>query len=679
MAADAAPNVEGAHSEDQEVGLSISEMTFDATLDATLDVRCDHEGMPMSVIATNVWLQSEQQIGMACCLQPEGCPCFPSTGKAASFAFAKSIRACMKSRGCMLMSLGVIGLVLAWLASTQKYHSMYQMAQIILIALLAVSLISNFLNANQAAAIFCAVAFLDDLCFFTGMKGDQEEILLGFIHATPRLAFIVLGSAFTVVTWSLDTRITLAASALKLCTTWLALQTFVETAELRLRTNQRVLENASMVMASYVITAVILAATLACRHREKLSPALPFPPPPSPPCTPPASHQTREYVTESQVLFRPVYTATAQALAAPSWAAARSMIAVQLDAAFGPANAAARARYELKVEELFALRHMATESEPEMVFEKLESIMQGMARDADIPVELIVSLTGVTANSFRRFVVYKIIQGGFSMSASEVPLLLDRYRWSHGSDRDHVELLMKGILRALAEYRSRLTDMHATAELRAEARPRLQEAMRRLMAQHRPKVRVKGVVSRRELNGQLGTVLGNQGAERVQVRLDSGVEIALKPANLENVADDATYLPAPMLEALRREVEKRASSLIEEAAAERSERTQVWLEDSIAATAKAPSSVTETAVRELREQMKQASLNPTARDAASEATKTRTDDNRSFTSNSDSCSTSLNDSFTLSSSSDRDLTSIDAAAVADSVLEAGNHAQELYD
>jgi len=44
---------------------------------------------------------------------------------------------------------------------------------------------------------------------------------------------------------------------------------------------------------------------------------------------------------------------------------------------------------------------------------------------------------------------------------------------------------------------------------------------------------VKGVVAKPELNGQTATVLGAQGAERLQVRLANGVEVALKPANLE--------------------------------------------------------------------------------------------------------------------------------------------------
>ena len=47
------------------------------------------------------------------------------------------------------------------------------------------------------------------------------------------------------------------------------------------------------------------------------------------------------------------------------------------------------------------------------------------------------------------------------------------------------------------------------------------------------RVRVHGLQSKPEHNGCLGTVLGAQpGAERVQVRLDGGVELALRAANL---------------------------------------------------------------------------------------------------------------------------------------------------
>jgi len=47
------------------------------------------------------------------------------------------------------------------------------------------------------------------------------------------------------------------------------------------------------------------------------------------------------------------------------------------------------------------------------------------------------------------------------------------------------------------------------------------------------KVVVRGVRAKPELNGQVGKVLGGQGSERVQVSLASGVQVALRPSNLE--------------------------------------------------------------------------------------------------------------------------------------------------
>ena len=46
------------------------------------------------------------------------------------------------------------------------------------------------------------------------------------------------------------------------------------------------------------------------------------------------------------------------------------------------------------------------------------------------------------------------------------------------------------------------------------------------------RVSVHSVVVKPAYNGQVGTVLGMQGSERVQVRLDDGSEVALKPVNL---------------------------------------------------------------------------------------------------------------------------------------------------
>jgi len=43
---------------------------------------------------------------------------------------------------------------------------------------------------------------------------------------------------------------------------------------------------------------------------------------------------------------------------------------------------------------------------------------------------------------------------------------------------------------------------------------------------------VQGVRAKPELNGQIGKVLGPQGTERVQVRLASGAQVALRPFNL---------------------------------------------------------------------------------------------------------------------------------------------------
>jgi len=53
------------------------------------------------------------------------------------------------------------------------------------------------------------------------------------------------------------------------------------------------------------------------------------------------------------------------------------------------------------------------------------------------------------------------------------------------------------------------------------------------------RVSVHDLKAKPEFNGVRGTVLGAQGSERVQVRLDDGVEIALKPTNLTPQADAA--------------------------------------------------------------------------------------------------------------------------------------------
>ena len=46
-----------------------------------------------------------------------------------------------------------------------------------------------------------------------------------------------------------------------------------------------------------------------------------------------------------------------------------------------------------------------------------------------------------------------------------------------------------------------------------------------------------GMVAMPELNGKVGSVMGAQGADRVQVRLPGGVELALKRANLEEAEE----------------------------------------------------------------------------------------------------------------------------------------------
>lgn len=50
-------------------------------------------------------------------------------------------------------------------------------------------------------------------------------------------------------------------------------------------------------------------------------------------------------------------------------------------------------------------------------------------------------------------------------------------------------------------------------------------------------VRVVGLQAKPELNGKVGSVMGAQGADRVQVRLPGGVELALKRANLEEAEE----------------------------------------------------------------------------------------------------------------------------------------------
>jgi len=57
-------------------------------------------------------------------------------------------------------------------------------------------------------------------------------------------------------------------------------------------------------------------------------------------------------------------------------------------------------------------------------------------------------------------------------------------------------------------------------------------------------IAVHGLKSKREHNGMAGTIIGMQGSDRLQVRLENGVELALKPENLKalapNVADGVT-------------------------------------------------------------------------------------------------------------------------------------------
>ena len=47
------------------------------------------------------------------------------------------------------------------------------------------------------------------------------------------------------------------------------------------------------------------------------------------------------------------------------------------------------------------------------------------------------------------------------------------------------------------------------------------------------RVSVQDLVAKPKLNGKIGTVVGAQGSERVQVKLDNGEGVAVKPANLK--------------------------------------------------------------------------------------------------------------------------------------------------
>lgn len=52
-----------------------------------------------------------------------------------------------------------------------------------------------------------------------------------------------------------------------------------------------------------------------------------------------------------------------------------------------------------------------------------------------------------------------------------------------------------------------------------------------------------GLSSKPEHNGKVGSILGNQGANRIQVRQADGIELVLRPANLkqkEAVEDNAS-------------------------------------------------------------------------------------------------------------------------------------------
>ena len=115
----------------------------------------------------------------------------------------------------------------------------------------------------------------------------------------------------------------------------------------------------------------------------------------------------------------------------------------------------------------------------ERAHSKLLTVTECMGRECNMPREVMLALIYLFETSFLPFgAVEFVVSNDWTLPVSEVPGLLDQHGWKDDQKREHMQLLLSMVLRAVGDFRSELQHV---MQLRSavEIEGRLSRALKR--------------------------------------------------------------------------------------------------------------------------------------------------------------------------------------------------------
>lgn len=93
----------------------------------------------------------------------------------------------------------------------------------------------------------------------------------------------------------------------------------------------------------------------------------------------------------------------------------------------------------------------------ERAHSRLLTVTEAMGHECNMPSQVVVALNSMFEATLLKFGVLElVVSNDWTLPASEVPGLLDRYRWQDDAVRRHMHMLLSMVLHAVSDFRSEL-------------------------------------------------------------------------------------------------------------------------------------------------------------------------------------------------------------------------------
>jgi hypothetical protein len=115
----------------------------------------------------------------------------------------------------------------------------------------------------------------------------------------------------------------------------------------------------------------------------------------------------------------------------------------------------------------------------ERAHNKLLTVTECMGRECNMPRQVVIALISMFELSLLPFgALDSVVSNNWTLPVAEVSTLLDQYRWKDDAKREHMQLLLSMVLRAVGDFRSELQHVMQLGSA-VEIEGRLSRALKR--------------------------------------------------------------------------------------------------------------------------------------------------------------------------------------------------------